>query len=41
MAIFLEVSKNECINDRHFRVKGDNLLLLHGNWQTVQYRMYA
>jgi len=41
MAIFTEVTENEYINDRHFRVKGDNLPLLRGNWQMVQDRMYC
>jgi len=41
MAIFAEITENECINERKSLVKGDNLTNteLRDNWETVRDRM--
>jgi len=38
MAIFAEVTENECINERHLLIKCDNLTA-RTNWKTVLDRM--
>ena len=38
MAIFEEITENDCINERHPFVKGDNLLKLRGYWCEIGYK---
>jgi len=39
MAIFAEVTENECINEGH--LLSEAIPLLHSNWKTVRDRMYV
>ena len=40
MAIFAEMTENECINERHPLVKGDKLTILHNKLKSSLDRMH-